>query len=101
MKRCYDCGHEGELTGPPFSNLCVDRDACYARHLENRTRVWEDHGACVGRCAWCGAEGAVMFDPPQCVDDRGCNERRGGCSHHPDWRMVGGYCMACGERVAA
>jgi hypothetical protein len=36
LKHCYHCGHEGPLTGNPFPDLCVDRDACNDRITDDR-----------------------------------------------------------------
>ncbi|MEA2213754.1 MAG: hypothetical protein QOF83_3702 [Solirubrobacteraceae bacterium] len=79
---CYHCGREGELSGPPFSGLCMDRDDCYQRQLVVRMDVWEEGGSLMGYCAACREHGALLASHAgaMCVDYRSCNERR--CERH-------------------
>jgi hypothetical protein len=78
LTRCYHCGEEGRLTGPPFSGLCVDREGCYTRQLLKRMDLWELEGSSMATCTHCGELGPVLRSEHHngCVDSQACNRRR-------------------------
>lgn len=79
--RCYHCNHEGPLTGPAYSGMCMDREACEARKLAQRELVWREYGFPEAACWICHEFGPVLLNPadpaskPVCVDNVACTQR--------------------------